>query len=173
MKRRVPHHSGLFLTALVALSGLSGLSGSQALAATVTNTFNVTANVSSECAVSAATLAFGTYSITASSPDDATSTITVTCTNGTDWDVSLNGGGTGLILARLMSGTGNPLNLLGYQLYTSAGRTTVWGDGLLGSQVSGTGTGSAQSLTVYGRIPAGQAVASDSYTDTVTVAVTY
>jgi len=39
--------------------------------------------------------------------------------------------------------------------------------------VSGTGTGAAQVLTVYGRIPANQTALIGNYTDTVTVTVTF
>ena len=39
--------------------------------------------------------------------------------------------------------------------------------------VSGTGNGSAQAITVYGQIPAAQYVTPGSYTDTITVSVTY
>ncbi|MFI5309274.1 MAG: spore coat protein U domain-containing protein [Polyangiales bacterium] len=36
-----------------------------------------------------------------------------------------------------------------------------------------TGNGAAQALTVYGRIPAGQGVASGAYTDSVLATVNY
>jgi spore coat protein U-like protein len=66
-------------------------------------------------------------------------------------------------------------NLLSYNIYTSAARTTVWGDGTGSSAtIGGTGTGSAQSVTVYGRVSGGQTtVPVGSYADTVAVTVTY
>jgi len=39
--------------------------------------------------------------------------------------------------------------------------------------VAGTGTGAAQNLTVYGRIPASQFPGAGSYSDTVVVTLTY
>ena len=55
---------------------------------------------------------------------------------------------------------------LNYSLFSDSGRTTNWGNAT-GSWVSG--TGAAQVLTVYGRIPANQTALIGSYTDTVTV----
>jgi spore coat protein U-like protein len=56
---------------------------------------------------------------------------------------------------------------------------TVWGDGT-GSSVTQSGTGAgiatANSLTVYGQVPdnaTNQAAVPASYTDTITVTVTY
>jgi len=39
--------------------------------------------------------------------------------------------------------------------------------------VANTGTGSSQSFTVYGRIPTQTTPSPDTYTDTITVTVTY
>jgi spore coat protein U-like protein len=66
-------------------------------------------------------------------------------------------------------------NLLNYNIYTTTGRTTVWGDGTAGTAtLAGTGTGAAQAVTVYGRVNSGQtSVPAGSYADTVAVTVTY
>ena len=65
-------------------------------------------------------------------------------------------------------------NLLNYALYTDSGRTTLWGDGVTGSTIDDTGTGTAQSNTIYGEVLAAQASApAGSYADTVVVTVTY
>jgi len=65
-------------------------------------------------------------------------------------------------------------NTLEYNLYTDAGRTTVWGDGTASSvTAAGTGSGAQQSLTVYGRIPASQSVPAGSYSDTVTATINF
>ena len=50
----------------------------------------------------------------------------------------------------------NGVNTLGYGLYSDATWTTNWGNTAATNWVSGTGTGAAQALTVYGQIPAGQ-----------------
>ncbi len=66
-------------------------------------------------------------------------------------------------------------NLLNYALYTNSGRTTLWGDGAAdGAAFSGTGDGTAQASTIYGRVPSGQtSVPIGSYADTVAVTLTY
>lgn len=52
-------------------------------------------------------------------------------------------------------------------------RTTVWGNTVGTDTVSATASGSAQSHTVYGRVPPQTSPAPASYTDTITVTVTY
>lgn len=144
-----------------------------AAAQTATDSFSVTATVIDACLIAANDHSFGNYSSVSGSNLDATSTIDVTCTNGTSYDVSLNAGTTagGTIAARLMT---DGSNTLGYNLYTSAARTTVWGDGTGASAiVSGAGTGALQSLTVYGRVPASQAAPVGGYSDTVTATVSF
>lgn len=138
----------------------------------VTTNFDVTATVLDDCSVTATDLAFGNYSASTGAPVDATSTIQVTCTPGSAYTVLLDGGTTAAdVTARAM--TDGTHNLL-YGLYTTSGRTTVWGDGTGGTATqSGSGNGSAQSLTVYGRIPAGQFVAGGSYRDTIGVTVNF
>ena len=137
-----------------------------AAAGTATTTFTVSATVVATCGVSATSLAFGSY--TGSSAVDQTSTISVTCSNGAAYSVALNDGANASGSTRRM--TGGASNYLTYEMYSDASRTTVWN---ASAPVSGTGTGSAQSLTVYGRIPSGQNAVVGSYSDTVQVTVTY
>ncbi|OWQ86968.1 hypothetical protein CDN99_19925 [Roseateles aquatilis] len=146
-------------------------------ATTATNTFQVTATITSSCNVSGSTLNFGSAidPLATGVPLDATSTLTVTCSNTTPYAVSLNaganaGGASNFTSRTMKSGS----NTLGYQLYLDSGRTTVWGDGTASSSTkSSTGTGSAQSISVYGRIPSLSGVVPGTYTDTVTVTITY
>ena len=68
----------------------------------------------------------------------------------------------------------NGIKTLGYQLYSDSLHSIVWGDGTSLSAVTpGVGTGSNQSLTVYGRLPTVTGAIPGTYTDTVTVTVTY
>ena len=62
---------------------------------------------------------------------------------------------------------------LGYGVYSDAERTKNWGTTAATDTVSGTGTGAAQPLTVYGRVPAAQFVTPGVYTDTIIATVTY
>ncbi len=146
-------------------------------AGTAGNSFQVTATVTTSCTVSGTTLNFGSSidPLAAVTPLDATSTLSVQCTNTTPYTVALNAGtnagGPANFSARTMKSGGNAL---GYQLYLDAGRASVWGDGTASSSTSaGTGTGSAQTLTIYGRLPSLANVVPGSYTDTVTVTVSY
>ncbi len=143
-----------------------------AQAATATASMPVTITIQNACNVSSVaptTLDFGTQGpLTANV--DSTSTITVTCTSGATYDVGLSGGGSGDINARVMTNGGNQV---GYQLYSDSGRQTVWGDTVGTNTVSNTGSGTAQTYTVYGRVPAQTTPPAGTYNDTVTVTVTY
>jgi spore coat protein U-like protein len=145
-----------------------------ALAATTTDTFQVTATVLSVCSVTATDLAFGNYDASSGTPNDATSTVTALCTPSETYDIAIDAGsGAGATVTnRLMTSGGSTL---GYGLYTNAGRTTIWGDGTGGTLTqAGTGNGANQNYTVFGRVPVGQYVAAGAYVDaTVTVTLTY
>jgi spore coat protein U-like protein len=142
----------------------------EAFASTATTTFQVTATIQATCIVSATTMAFGTYS---GVQVQTTSTISVTCTNTTPYNVGLNAGtATGAtVTTRKMTGPSSAL--LGYALYSDSARSVNWGQTVGTDTVTGTGNGSAQTLTVYGNLPASQYQAPGSYSDTITVTVTY
>jgi spore coat protein U-like protein len=96
----------------------------------------------------------------------------VQCTNTTPYNIGLDAGtGTGATVAvRKLSTGGVTVN---YTLYSDSGRTTVWGNTVSTDTVAATGNGASQSYTVYGRVPAQTTPAPGTYTDTVTVTVTY
>lgn len=143
----------------------------QADAATDQAQFTVSATVIASCDVTAQNLSFNNYDPVIATPTDATTTLSVFCTNGTTYTVALDAGtgsGATVTTRKMTSGA----NTLSYSLYKDSGYATVWGASG-GALVSGTGSGAAQSLTVYGRIAAQQTSIAGSYTDTVTVTVTY
>ncbi len=153
------------------------MTASVAQAATTTTTFAVTATVNSTCATTATALAFPAYTPGGGAVIQS-STVSVKCTKNTPYTVLLNGGTTagGTVAQRLMASGGNTLQ---YQLYTTAALGSVWGDGT-GSSVTQAGTGAgvatANTLTVYGQVPdnvTNQAAVPASYTDTITVTVSY
>ena len=148
--------------------------GAPTLAATATSTFTVNGTVVATCSVSATALNFGASIPTpVNSNIDATSTITATCSNAVPFSIALNAGqGAGATMAsRKMSSGPNTVN---YTMYTDAGRTTVWGDGTTGSAINAlTGTGAAQAISVFGRIPTGQSPAIGTYSDTILVTLTF
>jgi spore coat protein U-like protein len=139
-------------------------------ASTATTTFAVTTTIQATCIVSATPMAFGTYS---GVQLQTTSTISVTCTNTTPYNVGLNAGvATGAtVTTRQMTGPSSAL--LSYALYSDTARSVNWGQTVGTDTVSGTGNGSAQTLTVYGNLAASQYQAPGSYSDTITVTVTY
>jgi len=153
----------------------AALGSAAALAGTATSSFNVTATVIDVCAVSAADLGFGTYSPIAGSALDGTSTITVTCTLGTPYNVQLDPGahGGGSVSTRKMQRTSGGSETMNYSLYRNAGRSLNWGQTDNTDTLSATGNGLSQGHTVYGRIPASENVPTGSYSDTVNVTVSY
>jgi len=166
--KRAKHLSNCFISLVVTMvSALVPINTSSG--ATTTSTFQVTATVASSCTVTATSLAFGNYTL---AQLDGTSTITATCTNGTTYTIGLDAGTFSGATTSTRRMTGPSAAGLSYSLFSDSGRTTNWGNAT-GSWVSGTGTGAAQVLTVYGRIPANQTALIGSYTDTVTVTVTF
>lgn len=167
-KRRRGLRTGAWSLAL--LTGLG--SASTGWAATATDTFQVTATVPDECIISATDMAFGNYSVTAGTAVDGATTLSVTCSGGTAYEVSLDAGagsGATATTRKMTSGA----NTLDYSLYQDAGRTQVWGDTAGSNTVSGSGTGSAQTINVYGRISASQAAAAGAYSDTITATISF
>jgi spore coat protein U-like protein len=141
-------------------------------AATTTSTFTVQMTVTSSCVInSSSTLSFGSQGVLGANVDN-TSTIQVQCTNTTPYNIGLDAGtGTGAtVTTRKMSNGANTIN---YSLYSDSGRATVWGNTIGTNTVAATGSGASQSYTVYGRVPPQTTPAAATYTDTITVTVTY
>ena len=149
------------------------LGASSAGAQTATDSFTVSATVVDSCSVTANDLSFGNYDINDASPTDQTTTVDVTCSLGTTYTVSLSDGiGAGATTAaRQMTSTSDTLE---YSLYQDSTRLSLWGSNTGVGTVAGVGTGASQTLTVYGRIPAGQTGKDvDSYSDTIQVTVSF
>lgn len=120
------------------------------------------------CSVSASAVSFGTFGLIGN-PIDSTGDLSVTCSLATSYTVGLDGGQAGQPASRLLS-SGSAT--IAYGLYKDSARSELWGDTGSDTQ-SGTGTGSAQTYTIYGRIPTQSTPAPGSYTDTIFVTVTY
>ncbi len=160
----------LKLSLAVVVLGALALAPTAANAATATNTFAVSATIQATCLVSASPMSFGTYTGTQT---DSTSTVSVTCTNTTTYNVGLNAGlATGAtVTTRSMTGPGSAL--LNYALFSDSARSVNWGNSVGTDTVAGTGNGSAQAITAYGRVAGSQYPAPGSYADTITATVTY
>ena len=155
----------------VGIFGFAAMTAPAFATTSLTTTFTVTATVATTCTIAANALAFGTYTGSASAVN---TTVTVTCNQTSPFNVGLNAGtATGAtVTARKMTGpAGATLN---YALYQNSSLTTNWGNTVGTDTVSGTTSGTtADALTVYGSIPAGQSVPPGAYTDTITATVTY
>jgi spore coat protein U-like protein len=135
------------------------------------------------CTVSAGGIAFGVYNPLNAVGDASTGTLRVTC----------NGSGTGsanvtvnLTLSKGLSGSYatrkmfSGANTLSYNIYWSNAYNQIMGDGSGGSFggsagpfVVPAGGSNFATGTMYGLIPASQDVAPGSYSDVITVTVTY
>jgi spore coat protein U-like protein len=154
----------------VATALATGISPLPVSAATSTATFQVSANVPAVCLISATNLAFGAYT---GAVANATSTVSVTCTNATPYTVGLDAGTSTGATVSTRKMTGPRGALLAYSLSRDSARSLNWGNTVGTDTQSGSGNGNAQNLTVFGQVAANQFVAAGNYTDTITATITY
>lgn len=163
----------IFRFTRVALLALFAFFSSSAFSqATQSTSLVVQTTVASACLIAAVPLSFGIYSGT---QVDSTTTVTVTCTNGSPAKILLGqgtnpaSGSTDAAPVRQMADSGS--HYLSYQLYSTSAGGTIW-DNVNGK--STTGTGLADAHTVYGRLFGAQLGApAGAYTDTVTATVSF
>lgn len=147
-----------------------------------TQSFTVNLTITADCVVGAGSdINFGAAGYLTANIDAAGSFL-VGCTPGTVPDISLNDGlhnGACAASARCMlsATTGEYVD---YELYTDAGRTTLWTSALVVNPVTGTGAVAAgvpvadQTVDVFGRVPPQTTpTPAADYTDTVTATVTF
>jgi spore coat protein U-like protein len=135
-----------------------------------TTSFTVTATILPSCTITSASLGFGTY---VGVVKDASAIITVRCSKGTAYNVGLNAGAApgATVSTRKMTGPGSAL--LSYNLFRDTGRTINWGNTIGTDTRTGTGSGTNESVYVYGRLPPQQRATPGAYTDTVIATITY
>lgn len=141
-----------------------------ALAQVTSGNLNVQITIMEECTLGTISdINFGSTGLLASNID-ATGSIEVTCTAGTDYTLALGTGeGAGATEAiRQMTGAGGTV---AYSLYQDAGNSTLWGANT--NAFSGVGTGSAVALDVFGSVPSQSTPAAGIYSDIVTVTLAY
>jgi spore coat protein U-like protein len=133
----------------------------------------VSITITDACTVSnVLPVAFGSHGSLATELT-ASGSVDVNCTSGLPYDVSLDAGdGAGATTAlRLMTGPDDAT--ITYSLFQDDQHTELWGDDSLENTLDGTGTGSAVTHTIYGRVPTQTTPAAGSYSDTVAVVVNY
>jgi spore coat protein U-like protein len=138
------------------------------------------------CQASATPVSFGAYIPSSTTPTYSTGAVTVSCSAllalTISYTVTFNSGlYSGNSYSNMRMNSGN--SYLSYQLYTDAAHTNVWGNGTNGTsdqtggcllQLLGKLLPCGSPYTVYGKIPAPQySVAPGSYSDTITVTVSY
>lgn len=137
--------------------------------------FAVTATVDKQCQITATnTLSLGSVAYTQTNITKD-SNFTMACTNGTAYTIGLtpsngNTAGSGVMKSTATNST-NP-DLVPYQLKSTAGVSGLTWGSASPNLVTGTGTGSSVSQTVYALVPNAN-YRADTYADTVTINVTY
>ena len=141
------------------------------------------------CSVSASSINFGSYDPTSSAAVTANGSISFTCTNTGNGDtvtVMLSTGSSGSYANRTLVLGGQSLD---YNIYADSGYTAILGNGTGGSYYLyacyGRGSGSPCSTSggypsgttftgaMYGQLPGGQDVSAGTYSDTLTVTLTF
>jgi spore coat protein U-like protein len=138
---------------------------------TTSTSTTATATVVGSCNVSATNMNFGTASVLAGNVD-ATSSLTVQCSNALPYTLALNGGNSGAVNPTQRKMSNGPAQIT-YGLYRDAARSLSWGSTTGTNTASGTGTGLTQALTIFGRVPAQTTPAPGLYKDTIVVTLTY
>ena len=126
------------------------------------------------CTISATSVNFGTYNVFNGSNVDSTGTITYRC-NGSAHNVTVGltqGASATFSLREMQKGS----EVLTYNLFLDASRTTIWGDGTSGTsmyQIANPPNNTNVNLTVYGRVAAGQDVSAGTFSDTITAVINF
>lgn len=130
------------------------------------------------CSINAGDVAFGNFQPLDNASKDSSGDIVVSCGPVgllVSYDITLSTGGSGAFATRRMSGGGYTLD---YNLYTTSGRTTVWGDG-----TSSTGVVSdawlisvghvSQTHKIWARLHATTTAQPGAYTDTLVARIAW
>lgn len=166
MKRRLGAALALLATPII-------LAGAVQAAQTLPEDLDVSIQIVEACVVGTIVpIAFGTQGTLAAAVD-AAGAVDVTCPDEVAYSIALDvGGGAGAtVSSRKMTGPGAAT--INYSLYQDEGRSTVWGDVDGSNRKTASGTGTAQTHNIYGRVPIQTTPAVGTYTDTVTVIVHY
>ena len=139
---------------------------------TVAIPFTVSAPVINDCNINIGNLAFPQSRLLTAAVR-TTSSLSVMCSKDTAYRITLGAGTYGATTtARRMRNTGTA-ETVDYMVSSGLDGAS-WGDGTGGTvAVTGTGTGVAQAMTVYGMVPAQNTPSPGDYKDTVTATVSF
>ncbi len=159
---------------------IAAASATPAMAGTATSNLDVSANVPVSCNISTSPLAFGAYDPIGTNASNnhklMSGNVTTTCTKDAAVKITLGQGSnpsassSDTIPERRLKDGNN--NYLSYQIFKESQLASIWGNTEEVS-LAVTGTGSAVSNTIYGRILGGQNAPAGNYTDTIVATVTY
>jgi spore coat protein U-like protein len=146
------------------------------LAAAVTSAVMVAGSPAeaAKCSIVTTAVAFGTYNVFSTAPSDSTGSVRFNCNGGAhNVQITISRGQSGTYAQRTLRRSGESL---GYNLFLDAGRSTIWGDGSGGSQAYFGGNppnNQDVTVTMYGRVPAGQDISAGAYSDSVSVTINF
>ncbi|MCS5707365.1 spore coat U domain-containing protein [Candidatus Berkiella cookevillensis] len=145
------------------------------------NAYALCLGLGCSCSIATNSFNFGAYNPLSPTAKDLSGSLSVTCGSllasvSVAYTVSLSTGNSGTYTQRSML---NGANILNYNFYTDAGRTTIWGNGgggtsmISNSYILGLLFPRTDNFTIYGRIPALQNVPIGAYTDNIVATVTF
>ncbi|MYM40155.1 Csu type fimbrial protein [Duganella qianjiadongensis] len=160
---------------ITAIAMIASCISTSALSGSITTNLQSSATISSSCMVSANSVSFGTVTPAASGTVTANSSITAKCSNGLPYNVMVSAGVGGTSTkARAMTGANSSnTDKLSYQVYSDSGYSTRWMDEKGPLILGFTGNGAAQLIPVYGSLSLNQYLIPDTYTDSLTVTLSY
>ncbi|MDO8684807.1 MAG: spore coat U domain-containing protein [Armatimonadota bacterium] len=165
------------VSALIAGALIVAAKSGPSFAGSNSSNLNVSAAVQANCTISTSALGFGNYdpisvNDSGGSDLDGTGIVTITCTKGSGLDITLGLGNNAVGSQRKLIGTASG-DLLNYEIYQNAGRTTVWSTGADKQTITAAPSKAARAFTAYGRIVKGQDISADSYSDIVVAIVNF
>jgi spore coat protein U-like protein len=170
MRSRVIARNSLALLLIgIPLASTDALAGSRSTGVVVSLVLQ------NDCMITASNLDFGATGMLSSNVDADTS-VSVTCTPGTQYSIGLDAGTplSSTVNKRLLANSTSSRDTIAYQLYQDSAHQTIWGNSTAGQLVSGTGDGVSHALKVYGRVPVPeQSPAAGTYTSTITATINF
>lgn len=164
------------LGSAIAAALVMGSVQAAAPAASPSTTLNAGTSVAAKCTtLTANAITFDAYVPDEANDNTKDTTVSVRCTLNTPITIAMDKGAHGDSTAarKLLITDGTHTDTLNYNLYSNAGRTTLWGEGSDKVSKIGEGLLTTSTYNVYGKIPAAQDVTPGSYADAVTVTVAY
>lgn len=141
-----------------------------AFAQTSTNNFQVASTLNGACVINVTDIDFGV--IKQSQDNLVNSNINFLCSNGVRWIASF-GAGSGTTSQRTLVNTQDSTEKLNYNLYKNGRGGNPVGAILSDSAYIYDGSGTSQFFTIIAKVPAGQYVTPGTYSDIITVSVSY